>query len=71
MASSVQYWQMARPLSNLTAVCCLQPLPPCTCIICLQLWPEVMAVLKEGETLVNPWQQDPFCPPPPFTHTSA
>ena len=25
-------------------------------------------MLKEGETLVNPWQQDPFCPPPP-SHT--
>jgi hypothetical protein len=25
----------------------------------VQVWPEVMAVLAEGEMLAQPWQQDP------------
>mgnify|MGYP001807645744 CR=1 FL=1 len=39
------------PLINIILLC------PTLCP--LQLWPEVMAVLAEGETLANPWQQDP------------
>lgn len=30
----------------------------CTTLSC-QVWPEVMAVLAEGEMLAQPWQQDP------------
>jgi hypothetical protein len=32
--------------------------PHCTALYC-QVWPEVMAVLAEGEMLAQPWQQDP------------
>lgn len=41
---------------------------PCTAMYChvlqctalyRQVWPEVMAVLAEGEMLAQPWQQDP------------